>query len=80
MICGMKQKTSVTLDTRLLAELDRLGGDDTSRSRLIEQAVEEYIARLRRTEREARDRKILDEVAEELNEEAEDVLTYQVIP
>jgi metal-responsive CopG/Arc/MetJ family transcriptional regulator len=76
----MKQKTSVTLDSELLSELDRLAGQETSRSRLVERAIEHYVAWLRREEREARDRMILDQVAEDLNAEAEDVLTYQVIP
>lgn len=76
----MKQKTSVTLEAELLAELDQLGGEGMSRSRLIEQAIEQFIARLRREQRELRDRAILDEVADDLNQEAEDVLSYQVIP
>ena len=76
----MKKKTSITLEIGLLDELDRLGGEETSRSRLVELAIEQFISRRRREEREARDRLILDDVAEELNEEAEDVLKYQVIP
>lgn len=80
MIVGMKQKTSITLETHLLEELDRLGDDGSSRSKLIERAVEEFLARLHREEHEARDLAILEAIADELNEEMEDVLAYQVIP
>ncbi len=58
-------------------ELDRLGEQGSSRSRLIERAIEEFISRRRPEERDARDLATLDEVAEELNEEVEDVLSYQ---
>jgi metal-responsive CopG/Arc/MetJ family transcriptional regulator len=57
--------------------LDELGGDVANRSRLIEQAVVEFLERRRRRRREARDRDILDAVADDLNREVADVLGYQ---
>jgi hypothetical protein len=44
---------------------------------LIEEAVVEFLERRRRLDREARDRRILDGRAEQLNREVEDVLAYQ---
>ena len=45
---------------------------------MLEQALREYLANRSRQKRDARDRKILDSHANELNEEALDVLEYQV--
>ena len=73
----MKQKTSITLDPETLAAVDRLAARGSNRSRVIEQAVQEFIARLRREERELRDFEILNRTAEDLNEEMADVLAYQ---
>lgn len=70
----MKQKTSVTLSPETVRALDALGAN---RSRLIEEAVEEYLDRRRRERREARDLAILDAVADDLNREVTDVLDYQ---
>lgn len=75
---GMKQKTSVTLSPETLRALDALGGKSPNRSRVIEQAVSEFLARRRRERREARDLQILNNVADELSREVEDVLAYQV--
>ena len=76
----MKQKTSITLEPETLQAIDRIAGPHSNRSRVIERAVLELVARLRREEREARDLEILDRNAAGLNEEMEDVLTYQADP
>lgn len=77
---GMKVKTSVTLERRTVAAVDALAGPESNRSRIIEQAVVEFLERHRRAERERRDLAILDRSAEALNEEVEDVLAYQAEP
>jgi metal-responsive CopG/Arc/MetJ family transcriptional regulator len=73
----MKVKTSITLTEETLRALDAAAGKDGNRSRLIETAVLEFLERRRRSQREARDRRILDAQAEALNREVEDVLAYQ---
>jgi metal-responsive CopG/Arc/MetJ family transcriptional regulator len=73
----MRVKTSVTIDERVLRAIDKATTRTQSRSRLIEDAAREYLARRGRAAREARDLAILNEVADELNGEMEDVLAYQ---
>ena len=74
----MKSKTSITLSTTLLEELDRVIGENGNRSELIEKAVHEYIQKLTRTERDRRDFEILNRSAKRANREAKNVLRYQV--
>jgi hypothetical protein len=50
---------------------------DTNRSALLEQAAREYLERLEKEARDARDAEILDTDAARLNAEVEDVLEYQ---
>jgi metal-responsive CopG/Arc/MetJ family transcriptional regulator len=73
----MRVKTSVTIDERVLRAIDKATTRTRSRSRLIEDAAREYLARRNRAARESRDLAILNEVADDLNREMEDVLTYQ---
>ena len=73
----MRVKTSVTIDERVLRAIDKATTRARSRSRLIEDAAREYLARHNRAAREARDLAILDDVADDLNREMEDVLAYQ---
>ena len=74
----MKVKTSITLSEGLLQTLDEIVGDARSRSDFIEEALREFLKNRIRKVREAKDLKILNEKAEALNEEAEEVLAYQV--
>jgi len=74
---SMKQKTSITLSPEVLRAVDELAGESSNRSRIIEQAVVEFLERRRRAQREARDLAILDAAADELNDEVADVLDYQ---
>lgn len=74
----MKAKTSITLSGNLLRGIDEHAGDFRSRSDFIEAAVRNFIARLDRREAEQRDLEIINHRADALNEEAEDVLSYQV--
>ncbi len=76
----MKVKTSITLSEDLLVTIDQFSHSFKNRSDFIETAVRNFIAQLIRAEQNARDLKIINQHADELNAEAEDVLSYQVIP
>ena len=75
----MKEKTSITLSSDLLASLDRLSGGKSSRSALIESILREHLRTRQKQAREARDLERINRAAERLNAEAEDVLGYQAI-
>jgi metal-responsive CopG/Arc/MetJ family transcriptional regulator len=70
----VKIKTSVTLPNDLLEKIDRA---DSNRSSFLEKAARQYLARMEKARRDARDAVILDTRAERLNREALDVLEYQ---
>lgn len=74
----MKVKTSITLSEDLLEAMDRFLGEFKNRSDLIEQAVRSFLKRRARASREKKDLQILNDTAEDLNAEAEDVLSYQI--
>jgi metal-responsive CopG/Arc/MetJ family transcriptional regulator len=73
----MRVKTSVTIDESVLKAIDKTTSRTRSRSRVIEDAAREFLARRARAAREARDLAILNEAADALNREMEDVLAYQ---
>jgi len=75
----MKEKTSITLSTEVLAGIDRIAGSKQSRSAFIEAVLAQYLRRRKRTQIEARDLELINRAADELNAEAEDVLRYQAI-
>ncbi len=77
MIGGMRVKTSLTIDERVLKAIDKATTRTRSRSRVIEDAAREFLARRARATREARDLAILNASASALNREMEDVLAYQ---
>ena len=62
----------------LLTVVDKLSGNLKDRSEFVEAALNAYIAQLERDRLSARDREIIDNCADELNEEALDVLDYKV--
>jgi metal-responsive CopG/Arc/MetJ family transcriptional regulator len=66
----MKEKTSVSLSREVLNQIDRLAGRKRSRSAFIEQVLREYLRRRNLAARDARDRKLINEAADELNREA----------
>lgn len=74
----MKTKTSVTLTPGLLDGIDKYAGVFRSRSQFIEIAVQRFLSHLEREETERRDLQIINQRADTLNAEAEDVLGYQV--
>ncbi len=76
----MKVKTSITLAEDLLKVIDEQSGMHKSRSDFIEKAVRAYVVKVKRDQQNARDLDIINRQAERLNEEAKDVLSYQVLP
>ena len=74
----MKVKTSITLSEDLLKAIDKHTAKYKNRSEFIEDAVRAFIIQLIRRQQDARDLKIINQRADYLNQEAGDVLTYQV--
>jgi metal-responsive CopG/Arc/MetJ family transcriptional regulator len=75
----MKVKTSITLSEELLKAIDkRAKHSKKNRSDFIEAAVWAFIGQLIRDEQNARDLDIINSRADFLNQEAADVLAYQV--
>ena len=76
----MKVKTSITLSEDLLEAIDQRSAQFKNRSDFIESAIRAFITQMIREEQNAKDLAILNRQAERLNQEAIDVLSYQVIP
>lgn len=74
----MKSKTSITLSEDIVAAIDELTPDGGSRSETIERLLRESLRARERRARELKDLEAINRHADELNKEAEDVLTYQV--
>lgn len=74
----MKVETSITVEKDLLDAVDKLSGKDKNRSEFIEAAIQAYLAQIARQKQTANDLEIINERADDLNEEALDVLDYQV--
>lgn len=72
----MKVETSITVEKDLLEELYRLSG--ANRSEFIEAAIHAYIVQQTPSDGNARDLEMINESADILNQEAFDVLDYQV--
>ena len=73
----MKTKISVTLSQSLLLQVDKLVIAPYTRSAIIEEAVQQYLANKARHERDERELKILNAHADEFNAEMADILSYQ---
>jgi metal-responsive CopG/Arc/MetJ family transcriptional regulator len=76
----MKVKTSITLSEDVLATVDQMSALFKSRSDFIEAAIRAFVAQRIRDEQNDRDLAILNQNAKRLNQEAADVLAYQVLP
>ena len=74
----MKTEISITLSAALLAKIDRRAGKDASRSAFVEGVLLAYLRANGRRASEARDLQLLDAASDRLNQEALDVLEYQV--
>jgi metal-responsive CopG/Arc/MetJ family transcriptional regulator len=73
----MKQRTSITLSSDLLREIDRTAGRDSSRSQFIENVLQDYFKAKIREALNTRDVELINANADYLNREAVDVLRYQ---
>jgi len=73
----MKVKTSITLASTLLEEIDQ---SYANRSAFFELAARSYLSKAARLARDASDAGILDRHSVQLNREAADVLEYQELP
>lgn len=69
-------KTSITLSEEIIAAIDRLTRKGGSRSETIEHLLKQSFTADARRARGRKDLQIINDNAETLNEEAEDVLTY----
>ena len=74
---GMKVKTSITLSEELLSAIEAEASKN-ARSAFIEEATWAYLRAKRREVRDRQELETLNTFADELNEEASDVLGYQV--
>jgi metal-responsive CopG/Arc/MetJ family transcriptional regulator len=74
----MKLKTSITLSEDVLESIDQLTLEGESRSEAIERLLRESFAQQAQRARDSKDLELINKHADQLNEEAEDVLTYQV--
>ena len=73
----MKEKTSITLSSDVLAEVDQTAGSKGSRSAFIEAVLRQYFKEKVRQAIHARDVELINANADYLNREMEDVLRYQ---
>jgi metal-responsive CopG/Arc/MetJ family transcriptional regulator len=73
------KKISVSLPPDLLAKIDNLVGKSRKRSKLIEDALRDFVAKKQPKTLNKRDIEILNRNAEKLNEEALDTLEYQQV-
>ncbi len=74
----MKIKTSITLSDELIKDIDKIFGMTQNRSKFIEDVLRDFIRKQAQKKRDLKDLDILNNKADALNKEAEDVLSYQV--
>ncbi len=72
-----KIETTFSISVKVLEKTDAFAEKFGGRSEFVEQALQEFILKLEKSEREAKDIEIINQNADELNEEAMDVLDYQ---
>ena len=73
----MKEKTSITLSSDVLTQVDRLAGSRQSRSSFIEAILRKYLREQVRSRVQARDLERINAAADRLNSEAAEVLEFQ---
>ena len=74
----MRVKTSITPSKNLFQVVDKCSATCKSRSEFIETALWAFIKQMKRERQNRRDLEILNQGAEHLNQEADDVLSCQV--
>ena len=75
----MKLKTSITLEQEVITAIEEPAREGASRSQVIERLLRQSLSARERVEIDKHDRNLMNEHADELNEEAVDVLDYQVV-
>lgn len=75
---SMKVKTSITLSEDVVKTVERLAKKGESRSEAIERLLRGVFVQQARRAQDQNDLEIINKHADQLNEEAEDVLEYQV--
>ena len=73
----MKVKTSITLEKEVVTAVEAAAREGESRSQVIEQPLCQSLAVRERAAIDNRDRNLINAHADELNQEAVDVLGYQ---
>ena len=73
----MKEKTSTTLSSDVLAQIDRTAGSKASRSAFIENVLREYFKAKVRAAINARDLELINANADYLNRESRELDEYQ---
>lgn len=71
-------KTSVVLPKKLLVSVDKIKSKKQSRSKLIENLLNDFVTKEKRRELNKRDMKIINRNADKINEQALETLEYQV--
>jgi metal-responsive CopG/Arc/MetJ family transcriptional regulator len=74
----MKIKTSIVLSEDIMQEMDDMIKGAKNRSVFIEAALWAYVKQIQKKARDDRELEILNKNSDRLNQEAEDVLSYQV--
>jgi metal-responsive CopG/Arc/MetJ family transcriptional regulator len=76
----MKTETTISLEPELLQKLERILGANghSSLSALIEEALRRFLASEKRETYDLHELELINRNADRLNQEAEDVLTYQM--
>jgi len=70
----MKIKASITLSDDVLRAIDEIA-KSSSRSEVIEQALRDFLAARARAERDRRDTELLNQYADEINRDTEELLS-----
>ncbi len=73
----MKVRTSVTLPKDLLIEVDALAGKQNKRSKIVESALRDYLAKKNDRESNKRDIEIINKNADLINKQVEETLKFQ---
>ena len=75
----MRLKTSITLEQEVITAVEEAARKGESRSQVIERLLRQSLSERERVEVDKHDRIIINDHADELKEEAVDVLAYQVV-
>jgi metal-responsive CopG/Arc/MetJ family transcriptional regulator len=74
----MRIKITITLSEKFFEAIEKYGTAYDNRSKFVEAAIWAFIGQNIRERQNARDIEIINRKADQLNAEAEDVLSYQV--